>query len=154
MKRIFATLTLTLITGFVFSQALNPVGWTYEAKKITADSYEIILTATVEHPWHIYSQNTAKGGPVATEIRFKPNPLVIVKKGKAKEIGKLEKTMDNNFGTKPIAVSYYSNKVVFVQSVKLKGNIKTNVSGIVEYMVCDDSRCLPPVKKSFDLKLQ
>ncbi|MCK9402975.1 MAG: hypothetical protein M0Q26_06225 [Chitinophagaceae bacterium] len=154
MKKIFATLVLTMTAGFVFSQAQNPVSWTYEAKKKTADSYEIILTATVEHPWHIYSQHTGKGGPIATEIRFKPNPLVIVQKGTAKEIGKLEKTMDSNFGPKPIAVSYYSNKVVFVQSVKLKGNIKTNVSGIVEYMVCDDSRCLPPVKKSFDLKLQ
>lgn len=154
MKKIMVTLIMSLIAGFVFSQTVNPVSWTYEAKKKTANSYDIILTATVANPWHIYSQNTAKGGPIPTEISIKPNPLVVIKKGKAREIGKLEKIMDSNFGTKPIAVSYFSDKVLFVQSVQLKGNVKTNISGTVEYMVCDDSRCLPPVKKSFNLTLQ
>ena len=36
------------------------------------------------------------------------------------------------------------NTVDFVQTVKLKGNIKTSVAGSVEFMVCNDSRCLPP----------
>jgi hypothetical protein len=48
----------------------------------------------------------------------------------------------------------YSDKVQWVQTVKVKGGIKTNISGTIEYMVCDDSHCLPPTKKSFDLKLQ
>jgi len=51
-------------------------------------------------------------------------------------------------------VLFYSNKVQFVQTIKVKGAAKTNLSGTVEYMVCDDSQCLPPTKKSFELKLQ
>ncbi len=150
MKRILLSLLLVANTLLVFSQGENPVSWSYEAKKKSADTYDIILTANVDHSWHIYSQKTGKGGPVPTSVTFKSNPL-IVKSGAVKEIGKLEKVFDKNFNTD---VLFFSDKVQFVQTVKVKGKAKTNMSGTIEYMVCDDSRCLPPVKKSFDLKLQ
>ena len=150
MKRITLTLFSVVITAIAIGQMKNPVSWDYAAKKKKANTYEITLTATVEHPWHIYSQNTGKGGPVPTTVSFKTNPLVI-KSGSVKEIGKLEKVFDKNFNTN---VLFYSNQVQFVQTVKVKGNAKTNLSGMIEYMVCDDSQCLPPVKKSFELKLQ
>lgn len=152
MKQLFLGFFAMMLVSFSFAQRQNPVSWNYEAKKKSADTYEIVLTATVEHPWHIYSQNTGKGGPIPTTVAFKANPLVI-QTGKVKEQGKLEKVFDKNFNTD---VLYYSDKVLFVQTVKVKGGgrIKTNLSGTVEYMVCDDSQCLPPVKKSFDLKLQ
>jgi len=148
MKKLYFSVIMTMIAAMAFAQQ-NPVGWSYEAKKKTADTYEVIITAEVEKPWHIYSQNTGKGGPIPTTITFKANPL-ISKNGKAKELGKLEKNYDENFKTD---VLYYSDKVQFVQTVKVKGGVKTNVSGTIEYMVCDDSKCLPPAKKSFDLKL-
>lgn len=150
MKRCSLSVVALLVTVFSFAQRQNPVSWNYEAIKKSADTYEIVLTATVEEPWHIYSQNTGKGGPIPTAVVFKPNPLV-TKNGKVKELGKLEKVFDKNFNTD---VLYFSDKVKFVQLVKVKGGIKTNLSGTVEYMVCDDSQCLPPVKKSFELKLQ
>ncbi|TSA66050.1 MAG: hypothetical protein D4R41_00075, partial [Sediminibacterium sp.] len=50
-------------------------------------------------------------------------------------------------------VLYYADQVQFVQTITVKGNIKTNISGSVNYMVCDDSQCLPPTTKSFDIKL-
>lgn len=150
MKRLSLSVIALLVTAFSFAQRQNPVSWNYEAIKKSADTYEIVLTATVEEPWHIYSQNTGKGGPIPTAVVFKPNPLV-TKNGKVKELGKLEKVFDKNFNTD---VLYFSDKVKFVQLVKVKGGIKTNLSGTVEYMVCDESQCLPPVKKTFDLKLQ
>ncbi len=149
MKKVFILGVSILFAGLTIAQMPNPVNWSYEAKKKTATTYEIILTANVEHPWHIYSQNTGKGGPVPTSVSFKANPLV-VKTGKIKEIGKLEKVFDKNFDTD---VLFYSDKVQFVQTISVKGNVKTNISGTIEYMVCDDSKCLPPVKKTFDLKL-
>lgn len=149
MKRFILSLVLGIIAVVSFGQAQNPVNWTYEAKKKSADTYDVVITALVEKPWHIYSQNTGKGGPVPTSISFKANPLV-KKSGVAKEVGKLEKHYDENFQTN---VLFFADKVQFVQTVKVKPGIKTNLSGTIEYMVCDDSRCLPPVKKSFDLKL-
>lgn len=147
MKKIFLAGLVTLFTATAFSQ--DPVSWNYEAKKKSAGVYEVTITAEVSEPWHLYSQNTGKGGPIPTSISFKKNPLLTLA-GAPKEVGKLEKTYDKNFRTN---VLYYSDKVQFVQTVKVKGNIKTNISGTVEYMVCDDSHCLPPTKKSFEVKL-
>ena len=150
MKKSFFTLAFLIATVMVMGQPKNPVSWDYQVKKKTVDTYEVILTATVEDHWHIYSQKTGKGGPIPTNVSFKANPL-ISKSGTVKEVGKLEKVFDKNFDTE---VLFFSNNVQFIQIVKVKNGAKTNISGTVEYMVCDDSQCLPPVKKSFDLKLQ
>ncbi len=150
MKKIFFLFISLLTTVFVFAQPKDPVGWKYECKKISDGVYDLIITATVPQPWHIYSQFTPKGGPVPTKITFKPNPLVVLD-GKAKELGKLEKTNDQTF---KVDVMFFSNSVQFVQTIKLKAKVKTSISGIVEYMVCNDQQCLPPVKKSFDIQLQ
>ncbi|MBN8835969.1 MAG: hypothetical protein J0I09_01800 [Sphingobacteriia bacterium] len=148
-----------LILGIVFSaffsqfaaaQPIEPVSWKFETTKKADGVIEFKATATVQKPWHIYSQNTGKGGPVATSFTFKPNPLLTIE-GKLNEIGKLEKVYDNNFKTN---VLYYSNTVSFVQVIKTRGKAKTNISGTVEYMVCDDEQCLPPTKKAFDITIQ
>ena len=149
MKYLFTlVLCCSLVAGF--SQIEDPVKWDYTAVKKSDNVYELKITATVAKPWHIYSQSTDKGGPVPTSFVFKKNPLVTVD-GKLKENGKLETVHDKNFG---VDVKYYSDKVAFVQTVKLKGKAKTSIAGTVEYMVCNDEKCLPPTKKSFDVKLQ
>lgn len=149
MKKLIFTLFVTICAFNLYAQPKNPVSWKYESKLKSAGVYELIITATVEKPWHIYSQNTGKG-PIPTKFTFKPNPLVAVD-GTVKEIGKLEKVNDPNFKSE---VLYYSGSVQFVQTVKLKAKAKTGISGTVEYMVCNDAECLPPVKKSFEINLQ
>ena len=148
MKKLLLVLFVLAFVSIINAQIKNPVEWKYEAKK-NGMAYEVVITATIEKPWHIYSQNTGKNGPVPTNITFKSNPL-INKIGKVKEVGKLEKIYDKNFQTD---VLFYSNSVIFTQTIKVKGGVKTNISGTVEYMVCDDEKCLPPTKKTFDIKL-
>ncbi len=130
------------------AQIKDPVKWTATAKK-SGSGYDVILTATLPKPWHIYSQHTGDGGPIPTSLKFAKNPLVTFN-GAVKEVGKLKEEYDKNFDTK---VLYFGDKVDFVQNVKVKGNIKTNVSVTVEYMTCDDSQCLPPTKKTFSISL-
>lgn len=153
MKKFFVSLFALILTVSSFAQIKDPIAWKYEAVKKSGNTYELIITATIPKPWHIYSQNTGKGGPIATTISFKANPLLTLT-GKPKEIGKLEKVWDKNFGVKPVEVKYYSNEVQFIQTLTVKADLKTNVSGSVNYMVCDDNQCLAPTTKSFDIKLQ
>jgi DsbC/DsbD-like thiol-disulfide interchange protein len=129
-------------------QVKDPVKWTATSRK-KAGSYEVVLTATMPKPWHIYSQKTGEGGPVATNFKFTKNPLITLD-GHVKEIGALKENYDKLFDTK---VKYFGDKVDFVQTVKVKGNVKTNVNVTVEYMTCDDSQCLPPTKKTFSVSL-
>jgi thiol:disulfide interchange protein DsbD len=150
MKRLVLLLTVLTITVAANAQFKDPVKWDFSAVKKSGNQYELVFTATVAKPWHIYSQTTPKGGPVPTKITFKTNPLIMVK-GVAKEDGDLKKVHDQYFG---VDVKYFNDKVDFVQTVLLKANARTNITGTVEYMVCNDQECLPPKKVPFDLKLQ
>lgn len=149
MKKLTATLVMAFFAVLSFAQQ-NPVKWESTAAKAGNSQYKVTITATVPEPWHIYSQNTPEGGPVPTAFKFNKNPLVSVV-GDTKEKGKLETIHDPNFD---VDVRYYADKVVFTQLVKVKGNVKTTLTGNVNFMVCDDHQCLPPSSQSFSVKLQ
>ncbi len=150
MKQFLLTMVVIMSATIGFSQIKQPAKWSFTSKKINATTYEIHLTTNLEGGWHIYSQTTPDGGPVATRIKFASNPLVTIE-GAATEVGKLEKKHEAIFG---VDVKQYSNKVDFVQVVKLKGKVKTNITGSIDYMTCNDRECLPPANQKFSIAIQ
>ncbi|MEO6188792.1 MAG: protein-disulfide reductase DsbD domain-containing protein [Ginsengibacter sp.] len=149
MKRLFFLAGFIFISIALSAQVLNPVTWNVSSKKIKDKTFEVRMTANLEKGWHIYSQTTPDGGPVPTSVEFVKNPLVNLQ-GKVKEVGKLEQRHEEIFG---VDVKQFSNKVDFVQLVTLKSPIKTSANVSVEYMVCNDKQCLPPVTKKFSIAL-
>jgi thiol:disulfide interchange protein DsbD len=146
----FFTIIFIAAAGISQAQRLDPVQWTYTAKKIADKTYEVHLTATIQNTWHLYSQlQPADAINQPTEIIFKKNPLIAMD-GKIKEVGKMELFKDEKL---KISANQYANKVDFVQKVKLKSNTKTNLVGSVEYQTCDDRKCLPPKKIDFTVAL-
>lgn len=141
---------LFLIMVFFSATVSAQVNWKFSAKKIDDKTYEIRLKATVDEPWHIYSQSSPKGGPLPTFITFSKNPLVLLQ-GKPKEEGDMDIEHSEVFG---IDVYSYKDSVDFIQTVKLKGKVKTSLSGSVEFMACTDQQCLSPQKVPFTLKLE
>lgn len=141
---------LTFTAAFGFAQIQNPVKWTFSAKKINATTYEVQMVANIGPGWHTYSQTTPEGGPVPTSISFTKNPLVTLD-GPAKEVGKLEQHHEPLFG---VDVKQFSGSVTFVQKVKLKTAIKTQVAGSIDFMVCNDKECLPPTSQAFTIALK
>lgn len=149
MKKSFVFVLCLFFIQHAFAQKLQPVKWVFEAVKKSEKQYEIIATASIDATWHIYSQ-FVKGGPQPTTIQFNVNPLVQLN-GKAKEMGKLEKNFDKNFG---VTIGTFSGTVKFVQLINLKVASKTKLSGIITYTVCNDEKCLPPAKQLFEISLQ
>jgi thiol:disulfide interchange protein DsbD len=148
MKKIIFLFPLFLVLSIgMQAQVSDPVKWTFSAKKKTANTYEVVISAVFAKPWQLYSQSTPDGGPIPTKITFKKNPLITVD-GKVKEVGSLQTKQDKSYG---VAVKYYSNQVDFVQVVKIKGS--TSITGSVEYMVGDGEKTLPPMAKAFNIKL-
>ena len=145
------TLLLSLfLSGAMVASAQNPVTWSFTSKKLTDSSYEIRMTATIERKWHLFSQtqpDDAVASPTAFTITN--NPLIELV-GKVKEVGKLEKFHDKELD---ISAYQYSDKVEFVQTIKLKGKVKTSFNGSVEYQTCDDKKCLPPKTVNFKVAL-
>jgi hypothetical protein len=150
MRKATVLLVLLMAGFFANAQVQNPVKWAYKLKKVNATTYEVQITATIDKGWHIYSQTTPDGGPVPTTIKFAKNPLVTLV-GAAKEVGKLEQRHEELFG---VDVKQFSNSVNFVQTVKVKAAVKTSVIGTVEFMVCNDTQCLPPTTNKFSLPIQ
>jgi len=149
MKKLLFSLLLS-IPLLVVAQIQNPVHWAYTAKKINATTYEVHLTATIDAKWHVYSQTTPAGGPVPTTVTFTKNPLLGID-GQPKEVGKLQQKHEPLFG---VDVKQFADKVDFVQVVKLKTPVKTDVTGNIEFMVCNDKECLPPKKIDFTVSLK
>jgi len=148
MKHLLPVLALLFATS-VFGQSNKQVQWSFSSKKIAENTYEIHMTATVNDDWHLYAQNVGVEGPVPTSFSFTKNPLLILDK-KVKEDGNLVKKKEEVWKG---VVNYYENKVNFIQVVKVKGNVKTNLAGKVEFMVCNDSRCLPPSTVDFKVNV-
>jgi hypothetical protein len=148
MKKIFiAALAIFTVS---FASAQNPVSWAFSTKKIDDKTFELHLTATIQDGWHLYSQKQPQDAIAQpTDFQFSKNPLVKFE-GKVKEIGKLEKYRDEKLD---VAANQYSNKVDFVQVVKMKGKIKTAVTGKLEYQTCNDEKCLPPKSIPFTITL-
>ena len=150
MKKVLFILLLVLSVAGASAQNLNPVSWSFTSKKVGEKMYEVQLVATIQPGWHLYSQSQP-GDAIAqpTAFSFNKNPLLDLD-GKVKEIGKLEKFKDAQLG---VSANQYSNKVVFVQKVKVKGKAKTNVTGNLEFQTCDDKKCLPPKTMNFSIAL-
>ena len=148
MKKIITGMILLLFTVLVNAQINNPVKWTYTAKKIADKTYELHMTASIDGNWHLYAQDAGEG-PEPTVFSFTANPLIKFD-GKVKEIGKLEKSYDNNFKS---VLKYYAKKVDFVQKIKVKSSIATIVKGSVSFMVCNDRQCLPPRDYPFSINV-
>ena len=147
MKQFFITVFALFAAFTVFAQSgsAKQVKWTYTAKKIAENIYEVRMTANIMGDYHLYAQQAGAEGPIPTSFTFTPNPLLTYD-GKVKEVGKMVKKYESAW---PGTVNYYEKKVDFVQVIKLKGKVKTSLSGKVEFVVCNDSECLPPSEVEF-----
>jgi thiol:disulfide interchange protein DsbD len=149
MKKFTLLLIGIIAACTLFAQSSKQVKWAFTSKKVAEKTYEVHMTATINGNFHMYAQNVGVEGPLPTAFVFTKNPLVQFD-GKVKEIGKLIKKYESTWSGN---VNYYEKSVNFIQTVKVRGTAKTNIAGKVEFMVCDDSRCLPPGEVEFSVNI-
>lgn len=147
MKKVSFAIVLMMFLSTAVAQ--QKISWAFSAKKLPGNKYELHMTATPPTGWHVYSQNTPDGGPIPTTFTFNNNALTTLT-GKVKEVGKTVKYFDKNF---KVNVIYFEGKADFVQVVTVKGKIKTNISGEIESMICNDKICMPPNTEKFNIAL-
>jgi hypothetical protein len=149
MKK-FIALPIILLSTLIL-KAQNPVTWSFSAKKLDDKTYEVHMTANIQSGWHVFSQTQPEDAiAIPTGFKLNSNPLLSVE-GNVKEVGKLEKFRDEKLD---ISANQYSNKVDFVQVVKLKAKAKTSVTGSVEFQTCNDEKCLPAKTVNFTVALK
>jgi len=139
MKKTILFGLAVLAGSLVMAQSSKEVAWNYTVKKISDKVYEVHMTATIGGNYHMYAQ-VAGDGPISTSFSWTKNPLV-TPVGQIKEVGHIVAKMEAAWGHE---VRYFEKTVDFVQTVQLKSKVKTNLAGKVEFMVCNDTQCLPP----------
>ncbi len=133
-----------------FAQIHNPVKWTVASKKLNSKEAVVFVKATIENGWHIYAQNVPDGGPVPTTFTFNPSKDFTLN-GATTPTTKAKSKYEDTF---KMNVPYFNQEVVFQQKIKLNSNKPTTVSGTVEFMSCDKTRCLPPDEYNFTVTIK
>lgn len=140
MKKIFLFLFLATVSfTSVTSQILDPVKWSTSIKKISETEYDLIAKATIEDKWHLYAQEVPPDGPLPTLFTFEENNAY-------QSIGKIKesKGITEHDPVFDMVITFFTNTATFTKRIKLTGDKGTTIKGEVEFMVCDDTRCLPP----------
>lgn len=149
MKNITLTIVLiALMASGAFAQILKPVKWQFGAKKLNDTEAVVFIKATMNPGWYIYSQHLEEGGPIPTSFAFTPsNDYTLVgKPAEPTPKTKHESVFDMD-------VAYFDQEVVFQQKVKLNKNT-ASVKGVVEFMVCNSTQCLPPDEVEFTIAVK
>ena len=139
MRKIVIFLTLFSVISTSYSQIHDPVKWSTQVEKVSDSEYDLVIQATIEGGWHLYSQNVPEDGPIPTTFLFE----------KTSDYELVENTSEGEGHTVFDAVfemniKYFENKAVFKQRIKMLSENALTILGEVEFMVCDDTSCLPP----------
>ncbi len=140
MKRLLFFFFLALVSlSSVQSQILDPVKWSTNVKKISETEYDLTAKAFIETNWHLYSQQVPENGPLPTAFTYEENKNY-------KLVGKTKESKGHTINDPvfDMVITFFENTATFTQRIKLTGDEGTTVKGEVEFMVCDDTRCLPP----------
>lgn len=136
MKKTLAL--LLFITTISYSQILEPVKWTTQTKKISDMEYDLIINATIEANYHLYSQKVPDDGPLPTVFIFE----------KSKDYELIGNVKEENGHTvyEPVFkmnIKYFDKKAIFKQRIKVKNKKSFKIIGEIEFMTCNDSNCVP-----------
>ena len=141
MKQFFLAF-FTVLSAALFAQP-EPVTWN-ASYTTTDDKVQIVLTATIEPGWHLYSQFLEDGGPIPTSFTLLDSGNAYVYTGQWTE-GEPHVEYDPNF---EMDLAFFSDQAVFTTT--LTPNEKDfTVTGELEFMVCNDEMCLPPTYVDF-----
>lgn len=148
MKKIVGVL-LIFIGLNTTAQILDPVKWSTGVKKVTDTEYVLIATATIDSGWHLYSQNVPEDGPIPTSFAFEGSSNYL-KKGNTKE-GKGHTVDDPIF---EMEIKYFDTSATFEQRIRVKNSGTFKINSVVEFMVCNDTQCLPPNEVDLIFQIQ
>lgn len=150
LKQWIATLLLGLC-GMTpaLAQVENPVHWSFNGSGQQAE-----MTATIDTPWHMYDIGPYDGGPNATTFTFEL-PAGVTLDGGVVQLDKPTRVQDEIFG---MEIGYFGGKARFVQKFKVSEALAAagkpiTLRGTVEWQVCDDESCLPPMDEEFTVTI-
>jgi thiol:disulfide interchange protein len=166
---IFSSLFL-LLANTGFAQMLEPVKWSWSSEMTGKNTATLQFTATIDEGWSLYSQNISDGGPIKTSFYFNQltgfefidEEIDIEEEESFVGDGSMiyrvvfqesesEVKFDPNFD---MELRLMSELAIFTQNIRITTNNPLEISGFLEFMCCDDEKCLPPNQIDFAFSFQ
>ena len=152
MHNLFRTLLLPIAALFaVTAVSAQNVSWKSTVEHLDGDMYRIVLEASIPAPYHMYDMGPYEGGPNATTITFTAGAGATLEGG-VEQLSTPERHYDKTF---EMEIGTFAGKALFTQRVKLAAE-KAAVTAQLEWMICDDTSCMPPedTEMTIDLTAQ
>ncbi|MBP6128012.1 cytochrome c biogenesis protein CcdA, partial [Flavobacterium sp.] len=137
MKKIVSLFALFL-TFMGTAQIVEPVKWTSSVVKVSDTEVDLIISASIENNWHLYSQFTPEGGALPLVFTFKNQKGNYQLIGKTKE-GKYKKSFNEIF---EIEEYYFQTSAKFIQRIKILNPKLKTISLLADGQACIDGKCV------------
>ena len=134
MKKIVGILITFLAFANVNAQILDPVKWTTKIEKKSDNTYLLTFDGVIEKEWHMYSQFTPDGGPLALEVVFKNQKGNFNLVGKAKE-SKTKTAYNDVF---EVNETFFQRKAQIQQVIHVTNPKVVAIEAELNYQVCKE----------------
>ena len=134
MKKIVSLFALFL-TFMGTAQIVEPVKWSSSVVKVSDTEVDLIISASIENNWHLYSQFTPEGGALPLVFTFKNQKGNYQLIGKTKE-GKFKKSFNEIF---EIEEYYFQTSAKFTQRIKILNPKLKTISLLADGQACIDT---------------
>lgn len=139
MKKNILIVFFVALASIAGAQVNDPVSWTISSKQIDGHKYEIVLEASIDMGWHLYSSELPDGGPLPTSIIFEENNSYKII-GKLVPKGKPIVEFDEVF---EMELAYFDAYAKFTQIIELNDGAEgAKISGEIEYQACYEDKCI------------
>ena len=140
LRKLLLAVTALFTFTIMFAQMAEPVKWKFSTEKISDKEFNLVMTATIEDKWHLYSQHFDAGGPMPLEIKY-------TKSDKYKLVGTTSESptptaeYDDVF---MVNVKYFTKKATFKQKIEVLADASFSVKAELNGQACfEDGQCLP-----------
>ncbi|MDR1417071.1 MAG: thioredoxin family protein [Prevotellaceae bacterium] len=148
----FGTFSFFRVAGLAFllsttaSVALHaegvqkPARWSVSARRVSAGEAELLLSATIEKSWMVYSVNVPEDGPMPISLTLSASDSY-KPAGELTELTTPKEKHDEMFG---MTVKYFMGEVKLSQRVALSGaaGAPIAIAGSIEYQCCNNMECV------------
>ena len=131
------------------AQIHDPVVWDFAAYDNGDGTIDLDFHAEIEPGWHVYSQFLNPfDGPIPTSFTIETEGIQTADTAAAECEPHLE--YDPNF---MMDLLFFEEEAHWVHTLSFPGAIPDTIKGYLTFMVCDESKCLPPEDIDFAFAL-
>ena len=132
MRKLLIVCLTLFVSVSSFAQVQKAVKWNYHIEQKSKNEALLVMTASIDEGWHIYSQFTPDGGPLPTMFSFDSSACYSID-GKVTE-PKAHEEFDSTFDMKVLTLE---GNPSFTVKIKLSDD-SCVIRGRVDGQVCKD----------------